>query len=61
MNFVTDQTVYKYISSEGQERIKRMFATKNYVILPDVKADIFRLHLIYEHGGMWLDLNSFFV
>ena len=37
-----------------------MFATKNYVILPDVKADIFRLHLIYEHGGMWLDLNSIF-
>lgn len=24
-------------------------------------VDIFRLFLLYENGGMWLDTNSFFV
>lgn len=38
-----------------------MIATsKNFILLQN-HVDIFRLFLLYENGGMWLDTNSFFV
>lgn len=38
-----------------------MIATsKNFILLQN-HVDIYRLFLLYENGGMWLDTNSFFV
>lgn len=38
-----------------------MMASKTINLQRQSRADILRLHLIYENGGMWLDTNSIFL
>ena len=38
-----------------------MIGTKNWIIGPAQRADLLRLHLLYENGGMWIDANTVFL
>ena len=38
-----------------------MIQTKNWKLDNPHKADLLRLHVIYENGGMWIDASSIFL
>jgi len=41
--------------------MKNMEKGSLHFLQPQNRADILRLVLMYENGGMWLDSNSFFI
>jgi hypothetical protein len=41
--------------------MQKMIETSQYNIEVMHFADILRIFLIHEHGGMWIDANSFFL
>ena len=53
----TDEDVHEFITSRTSERLQRAF----FAINPKfgaARADIFRYALLYEHGGVYLDIKS---
>jgi len=50
------------LSSANNARLTKMFENKvNYKFTVQAKADVLRAMLMYEHGGAWIDVGSFFV
>ena len=58
-HLVTDETLSQFVSLEGLERMNRMLTESKHHLGMANRADIIRLFLLSEHGGMWLDTNSF--
>ena len=59
--FLTKQNLTRFISLESQVRMNKMITNKFHKLMVPHYADIYRLFLLYENGGMWIDANSFFM
>ena len=59
--FLSNHNYSRFLSQDSQDRLDRMYRTSEHKISKQNWADLMRLFLVYENGGMWLDTNSFFL
>jgi len=60
LRFLSDANITQFISPANMLRIDAMYNTSKHELRYQNRADLIRLFLLYENGGMWLDTNSFF-
>jgi hypothetical protein len=60
-HFLSNHNYTQFISEQSRNRLDMMYATSKHKIWKQNWADLMRLFLIYENGGMWVDTNSFFL
>ncbi len=58
---MTKENLTNYISKEGRTRMANIIANSKHPLTVQNNVDIYRLFLLYENGGMWLDTNSFLI
>lgn len=59
--FLSNHNYTEYISKESLARLDKMYTQSKHKLERQNWADLMRLFLIYENGGMWVDTNSFFL
>ncbi len=59
--FLSNQNYTNYISEENRNRLDKMYTHSKHIIGRQNWADLMRLFLIHQNGGMWIDTNSFFL
>lgn len=59
--FLSNLNYSRFLSSDSQARLDRIYRSSVHKIGKQNWADLMRLFLVYENGGMWLDTNSFFL
>ena len=59
--FMSLENVTDYLSHESLVKINYILNNPYIGFVRQTRADVYRYFLIYEHGGMWLDVNAFFV
>jgi mannosyltransferase OCH1-like enzyme len=60
--FITPSNLTDYLTEESQEKMKQItdkFEEHNIGVQQSV--DIYRLFLLYDNGGMWVDASTLFV
>ena len=59
-NLVTYQNLPQFLSKDNYDQCMKLlsFINKNF---KQMRADIIRLFLLKENGGMWVDASTFFV
>lgn len=59
--FLSNHNYSRFLSNHSQARLDSIYLNSNHKIGKQNWADLMRLFLIYENGGMWIDTNSFFL
>jgi mannosyltransferase OCH1-like enzyme len=61
VNYVSDSNLHQFIDSNTLLKIENTIHSAKMIILPQTKSDFYRLALIAEHGGVYLDATYYFV
>lgn len=59
--FLSNHNYTQFLSKESLDRLDNMYLNSEHKISKQNWADLMRLFLVYENGGMWIDTNSFFL
>lgn len=59
--FLSNENYTRFLSKESLARLDNMYLNSEHKISKQNWADLMRLFLVFENGGMWIDTNSFFL
>ena len=59
MNVISKSNLKQFISKELLKKIDHTVMNADYRISRQAVADLWRLALLYEHGGVYLDASTF--